>query len=341
MTAYLSADVVDLNGTRLLRQGTSPLYTPDSVAPAAVEPTEETAEPVGAAATGENADETSTEEPAAPTGLTERVRRAEAELAEAERLAEIAADRAEVPSTDAAGERAKTNKAAAKRRERNNPDRVALRDATARTWMNVVGLIAAAIALGWSTANVQATAALRVAEGSAGWWLAWGVEPLISAALLTVMGATAYLASRHVTVTDRWVTAAKWVPLGYTVTLNCWTSLPSAWIAHPFGEFLRGLVVHSVGPVVVVLVVHALPVLWAEFIRLDQTSAANVRTASDRDKQAPEVDTERGQALLAEMNPSGEVSGYQVRKWARARGYRVGAELSQWIAAQTKQEAPR
>ncbi|MEB3368062.1 hypothetical protein [Saccharopolyspora mangrovi] len=283
-------------------------------------------------------------------GRTRRVLELEREVAEREHLAALQAQHAEthVESPKTLKLRQASRDAEDKRRELANPARIALRDARAQLWANIVGFLAALIALGWSTANVQHTAALGVQHGTAGWWLAWGVEPLISATLLTVMGSTAYLATRQVTVNDPWVTAAKWIPLVYTVVLNCWTSLPAGLIAHPAMELLRGLIVHSVGPAMVVLLVHTLPVLWAAYIGLHtrETNPASrgVQNGSEQPESTPStVDLDRARQLLAVVRPAyraGHVSGgvTSIRNYLKDQGHRVGAPTGQWIRDALKRE---
>lgn len=276
-------------------------------------------------------------------GRTERVRQVEAEVAEREELAELYGQYAatHVPSRKTLEMRESSRNAEAQRAERANPARTALRDARAQLVITLLGLVAAVVALGWSTANVHTTAAWDQPDGSVGWWLAWGVEPLISAALLTVMGAVAYLATRQVQVRSRWVAAAQWVPLGYTLVLNCWPSLPTAVLTHPSMEFTRGLVVHSVGPVVVVLLVHALPQLWASFIDLHrQSSSETPDRPGDQGKpsaEADEIDPGKAAELLALARPAvarGEASASAsglARYLRRCHDRRVGVRMSQHL----------
>lgn len=287
-------------------------------------------------------------------GRTKRVQALEEEVAEREHLAALQAQHAEthVESTKTLKLRQDSRDAEDKRRELANPARIALRDARAQLWANIVGFLAALIALGWSTANVQHTAALGVPHGTAGWWLAWGVEPLISAALMTVMGSKAYLATRGVVVEGRWVTAAQIVPLAYTVTLNCWTSLPAGLISHPVMELLRGLIVHSVGPAMVVLLVHTLPVLWAAYIGLhtrettptDPANRGGLQNASEQPESTPStVDVERARQLLPMVRAAyeaGAVTGGvgSIRKYLNNHGHRVGAPIGMWLRDALKQE---
>ncbi len=280
----------------------------------------------------------------ADVGRTERVRRVEAEVAEREELAELYGQYAatHVPSKKTVEMRESSRNAEAQRAERANPARMALRDGRAQLVITLLGLVAAVAALGWSTANVHTTAAWDQEPYSVGWWLAWGVEPLISAALLTVMGAVAYLATRQVQVSSRWVTAAQWVPLGYTLVLNCWPSLPPALLAHPAAEFLRGLVVHSVGPVVVVLLVHALPQLWAAFIDLHRHASSDTsEQPGDQDKPASDgdavIDPDKAAELLALVRPAvdrGEAAASAsglARYLRRCHHRRVGVRMSQHL----------
>ena len=336
-------DVVAMSDYRLAPE--AGLYLPSQTSPVpAGDPVPEAGSARGVQEpAGEPAAAGSGEPEPTTAGRTERVQALEQEVAEREELAELYEQYAatHVPSKKALAMREESRDAEAKRAEKANPARMALRDSRAQAVTNLVGLIAAVIALGWSTANVQHTAAMHTA-GSAAWWLAWGVEPLISAALLTVMGARAYLATRGVTVTSRWVTAAQWVPLGYTVTLNCWTSLPNSALTSPAVEFLRGLVVHSVGPVVVVLLVHALPVLWAKFIALHGQSHSGVQNRPEQGE--PEIDQDRARELLAVVRPAAQ-SGHvgtgvsAIGRYLRAHGYRVGVPMCQHLRDALKHDA--
>lgn len=327
--------VTDLDHYR--RDGTTGLYTPGAtVARSEVPNRPEQPDSVRADASASPATE-------AETGRTAAVRQLEQKVAERELLAELHEQRAatHVPSGKTLTLKQSSRDAEDRRAELANPARVALRDARAQLVTNVVGLIAAVIALGWSTANVQHTASLHQISGSVAWWLAWGVEPLISAALLTVMGASAYLVTRAVTVANRWVTAAQWVPLGYTVTLNCWTSLPAEWLSLPGFEFARGLVVHSVGPVVVVLLVHALPVLWAAFIELHGVSGSAVQNRTEQGEG--EIDHVRARELLEIVRPAVEAGDLttgvsKIGRYLRAQGHRAGVPMCQHIRDVLKQE---
>jgi hypothetical protein len=147
---------------------------------------------------------------------------------------------------------------------RQNPAFAALAAIRARRFVTTTGLSALIIALGWSTAGVQAFAASGAPRFSAAWWFAWAVEPFVSLALLTVVITRAFLASRGQPITAPTVRRVEWLFLAMTLLMNTWLHLPG--VAHPF-QFGQ-LIIHTLGPIVAVCVVTVLPLLWAA---IDQT----------------------------------------------------------------------
>jgi hypothetical protein len=143
-------------------------------------------------------------------------------------------------------------------RLRQQPAFIALATVRARRTVTTTGLIALTIALGWSTAGVQGFAAGEASAFSPAWWLAWGVEPFVSLALLTIVVARAFLASRGQSITAPSVRRAELLFLGATLVMNVWRYLPG--VAENFR--VDQLVVHMLGPIVAVCVVTVLPVLW-------------------------------------------------------------------------------
>lgn len=101
--------------------------------------------------------------------------------------------------------------------------------------------------------------------GLAGNLLGFLVEPLLSALLLPVLAARAFLANRGENLTDPWVRAAFWVPLAYTLVLNLWSHLPAEWLDHWLIASVRVLAVTSVGPAVAIIGTHALPKILEAF----------------------------------------------------------------------------
>lgn len=162
-------------------------------------------------------------------------------------------------------------------RLRQQPAFIALATVRARRIVTTTGLIALTIALGWSTAGVQGFAAGEAPAFSPPWWLAWGVEPFVSLALLTIVIARAFLASRGQSITAPSVRRAELLFLGATLVMNVWRYLPG--VADDFR--VDQLVVHMLGPIVAVCVVTVLPVLWVAIDHVPDSSAQTFANASD------------------------------------------------------------
>jgi len=155
---------------------------------------------------------------------------------------------------------------------RQHPAFAALAAVRARRFVTITGLTALVIALGWSTAGVQTFAAGSAARFSPGWWLAWAVEPFVSLALLTIVIARAFLASRGQPLNSPTVRRVEWLFLGMTLLMNTWLHLPGVAAPFQFGQ----LIIHTLGPIVAVCVVTVLPVLWAA---IDQAPTHTTSTA--------------------------------------------------------------
>jgi hypothetical protein len=201
-----------------------------------------------------------------------RVQRIRAEVAEAHTLLGLLADEAPflVDSRRARRRRRAMAQAARLHALGQDPAALAWRAARWRRNLTVLAMTALLLALGWSSAGVQHFAANGAAAGSAAWWLAWLVEPLVSLALLCVVGARAFFASRGQPLKDATLTRVEVLFLSLTVTMNVWPYLP--WVAGQ-GYTFSGLLVHTVGPVVAVAVVRALPRVWDAFTGLAVTAA--------------------------------------------------------------------
>jgi hypothetical protein len=161
---------------------------------------------------------------------------------------------------------------------RQNPAFAALATVHARRFVTTTGLTALIIALGWSTAGVQAFAADGAARFSSTWWFAWAVEPFVSLALLTVVITRAFLASRGQPVTAPTVRRVEWLFLSMTLLMNTWLHLPG--VAHPF-QFGQ-LIIHALGPIVAVCVVTVLPLLWAAIDQATTQSSGDQPSTHDR-----------------------------------------------------------
>jgi hypothetical protein len=134
----------------------------------------------------------------AEEGETRRVRALRAQVAEAHRLAALQGDDTPllVDSPKVRKRRLKAAEAARLHELAQDPMMRAWQAARMRRLLVAVSLVSLTLALGWSTAGVQAFAADGAPAYSPAWWFAWCVEPFISLALLVVVGSRAYLATR-------------------------------------------------------------------------------------------------------------------------------------------------
>lgn len=196
----------------------------------------------------------------AANGRTRRVRKLASNVAEARQLVTLqeAAELTAAHSRRVLRTIRRGAEAAKLVRLRQHPAFVALATVRARMAVTTTGFVALVIALGWSTAGVQRFASSEAQQFSPQWWFAWCVEPFVALALLTVVAARAFLASRGQSVADPVVRRVEWLFLTATLLMNTWRYLPG--VAAPF-QFDQ-LIVHMLGPVVAVCVVTVLPVLW-------------------------------------------------------------------------------
>jgi hypothetical protein len=199
--------------------------------------------------------------------VTGRVRRLADEVAEARALVALQGD--DTPLLVDTDRVRKRRKAAAQARQLHQLGQ----DPAARAWqaarwrlvLTATALIALILALGWSTAGVQVFAADGAASGTPGWLFAWFVEPFMSLALLTVVAARAFMATRGQPLDDPTLRRIEGLFLALTVGMNAWPHLPL--VAHPFT--VSRLVLHILGPIVAVAIVTALPPIWRAFAELD------------------------------------------------------------------------
>ncbi|GAA3037589.1 hypothetical protein GCM10017559_76840 [Streptosporangium longisporum] len=210
-------------------------------------------------------DETEDAENFEEEGETRRVRQLRARVAEAHRLVDLQRDEAPllVDTDKVRKRRARVAEAARLHALAQDPHALAWSDARVRRTTTVMSMSAAVIALGVSSIGVQHSVAkgLKLAEGSIGWWAAFGVEPILSLPLLAAVTVQAYAAMRGRPVDrkspeGRKVFKAEAFLLGMTLVLNCWPALQ--WT----GFDLLPLVVHSLGPLGAVTAIWLLPTLW-------------------------------------------------------------------------------
>ncbi|MET9064241.1 hypothetical protein [Streptosporangium sandarakinum] len=203
-------------------------------------------------------------------GETRRVRQLRAEVAEARLLLDLQEDDAPLLlDTPRVRRRRRAAHEAARLHElAQDPTMRAWQASRMRRILVVGAMVSLALALGWSTAGVQEFAADGAPAWSPAWVFAWFVEPFVSLALLVVVGARAYLATRGRPLDDPKLVRIEWLFLLMSLGMNAWPYLP--WSLADGETFsIADLVMHLIGPVVAVTVVTALPIVLAGFTSLD------------------------------------------------------------------------
>jgi hypothetical protein len=200
-------------------------------------------------------------------GETKRVARLRAEVAEAHLLAELQDDDAPLllDTAKVRKRRRAAHEAARLHALSQDPTMRAWRASRTRRLVIAVALVALTLALGWSTAGVQAFAADGALPWSPGWIFAWFVEPFMSLALLVIVVSRTYMATLGQPIESRTLVRIEWLFLGLTLGMNAFPYLPG--VADEF-RFPR-LVFHVLGPIVAVAIVRGLPIILAAFHRLD------------------------------------------------------------------------
>ena len=136
--------------------------------------------------------------------------------------------------------------AAAVRALTTDPDVIALRVERVRAQVDALLWAGIVLGLAFTMVNVQSFAATGAARWSAGWWVAWLLDPMVSLVLLAVLRAEQVTARYQVPLTV-WGRRTKWLTFAATYVMNTWTSWGLA--DGPFTA--AGVVLHSVPPLVV------------------------------------------------------------------------------------------
>lgn len=201
------------------------------------------------------------------TGETKRVIQLRAEVAEAALLADLQSDDTPLTlDTDRVRRRRRQAHEAARLHQlAQDPVMRAWQAARMRRLLVIAAMVSLALALSWSTAGVQVFASEGAKQWSPGWIFAWFVEPFLSLALLVVVGARAYMGTRGQPIRSKALTGIEALFLTLTLGMNAWRHLPG--VADKFS--LSALVLHTLGPIVAVAIVMALPVILAAFNGLD------------------------------------------------------------------------
>lgn len=201
---------------------------------------------------------------------TRRVRELRAEVDEAHALLQLQADAAPLLLDTDRVRRSRKRAAEAARLHAlaQDPAARAWQAARVRLVLTAVALVALVGALGWSTTGVHHTLTRSMVDRGAAWWGAWAVEPVISAVLLVVVGARAFLATHGRVLHHPHLTVVEYGALSVTLTLNVWPYLP--WVSVPWARFdPMQVLAHAIGPLVAVGAVAVLPVIWSAFADLD------------------------------------------------------------------------
>lgn len=235
-------------------------------------------EPIGLwpAATADDAEPLDAPLPPAAYGLTDTVLDLEIEVAEGERLKDLYARRVELDldSRKVLKKRLAGQEAAKLHALNQLPAVRALQAAAALRVFTIAALTSLMLALAWSTFGVHSFAAGDAEAWTLDWISGWFVEPFLSLGLLSIVGAKAFLAIRGHHVRSRTLNRIEAVFLALTLGMNVYPTLPAP-IGRAVKFELSDLVLHSLGPIVAVAIVRALPILWEEFARLNHAIASD------------------------------------------------------------------
>ncbi|GJF07276.1 hypothetical protein [Pseudonocardia sp. D17] len=136
--------------------------------------------------------------------------------------------------------------AAAIRALTTHPDVIALRVERVRAQVDALLWAGIVLGLAFTMVNVQTFAAAGADRFTAGWWVAWLLDPMVSLVLLAVLRAE-QVTARYQVALPAWGRRTKWLTFAATYAMNTWTSwglagAPLSW---------SGVVLHSVPPLVV------------------------------------------------------------------------------------------
>ncbi|MEU7743356.1 hypothetical protein [Nonomuraea sp. NPDC049158] len=204
------------------------------------------------------------------SGETKRVRQLRAEVAEAHLLAGLQDDDAPllIDTPKVRKRRKKAREAARLHLLSQDPAALAYGAARARRRVNAGLAVGLVLALGWSTAGVQAFASEGAEPWSPRWLFAWLVEPFMSITLLCFVGAKAFFATRGQPAHDDVLKRIEYLLLALTLGMNAWPYLPWSLPEGQQFSFPR-LVLHLLGPAVAYMVVTGWPRVLARFATLD------------------------------------------------------------------------
>lgn len=162
-----------------------------------------------------------------------------------------------------------------------DPDVIALRVERVRSQVDALLWAGIVLGLAFTMVNVQGFAAAGSPVYSAGWWVAWLLDPMVSLVLLAVLRAE-QVTARYQVALPAWGRRTKWLTFAATYVMNTWTSWGLA--DAPFSA--AGVVLHSVPPLVVFATAETGPGLR------DRLTEAVHRALTDRVAAVAPVDVE-------------------------------------------------
>jgi hypothetical protein len=230
----------------------------------------------------------------APSTDSKRVQELRAEVDEAHALLALQGDPAPLPVDTERVRRSRKRAAEASQLHTlaQNPAARAWQAGRVRFVLTAVTLAALVGALGWSTTGVHHTLTRSMTERNGAWWGTWAVEPVISAVLLVVVAAKAYLATRGLILKHPHLTAVEFGALAVTLTLNIWPYTP--WQVDRFDPMQ--LLAHAIGPLVAIGAVTVLPIIWSAFAGLDHEPIPVGPTPQEYRQNASNDDPSPGRA---------------------------------------------
>ncbi|SDJ21905.1 hypothetical protein SAMN05192558_109320 [Actinokineospora alba] len=174
-----------------------------------------------------------------------------------------------------------------------HPDVVALRAERTRTAVDTLFWVAMVLALAFTMVNVQQFAAEDAAPGSLPWISAWLLDPMVSLVLIAVLLAE-QVTARWQVKTGPWVRRTKVFAFAATYVMNTW---------QPWSHLdPAGIVLHSVPPVIVLLIAEAAPHVRERITEAVLMAAASARGDGDAGALVASV-TEGQEAAVLPSSP--------------------------------------
>ncbi|MGH3859970.1 hypothetical protein [Actinokineospora sp.] len=216
-----------------------------------------------------------------------------------------------------------------------HPDVVALRAERTRTAVDTLFWVAMVLALAFTMVNVQQFAAEDNTPGSLPWISAWLLDPMVSLVLIAVLLAE-QVTARWQVKTGPWVRRTKVFAFAATYVMNTW---------QPWSHLdPAGIVLHSVPPVIVLLIAEAAPHVRERITEAVLTAAASARDDADTGALVASVTTQEDAAGLpssTEVNAASTRHRRPARTTSRKPAKRTGRLfLADYVAMAREHHTP-